>query len=326
MDASDLDYELPPEAIAQTPLSVRDQARLFVDRGPDQQPDHRRIADLADLLRPGDLLVVNDSRVLPARLALHRPGGGRAEVLLLEHRAGCRWEALARPSRKLAPGTRLTGDSVTVVTVEDLGEGRWLVDVEGDIEGHGEVPLPPYIHEPLAEPERYQTIYARRPVSAAAPTAGLHLTHAVLERCRERGIGLATVELAIGLDTFRPVTTDTVEAHVMHSEAYTVTEEVLDACRAAERVVAVGTTVVRTLESVARRGELSGRTDLFITPGFDFQTVDVLLTNFHLPRTSLLALLAAFVGPRWRDLYEIALKEQYRFLSFGDAMLVERAR
>ena len=326
MDVSDLDYVLPPEAIAQAPLPVRDQARLLVDRGAGRPPEHRRVADLAALLDPGDLLVVNDSRVLPARLALRRPGGGRAEVLLLEQRSGCRWEALARPSRKLGAGTTLTGDGIRVVVAEELGEGRWLVDVDGDIEGQGEMPLPPYIHAPLAEPERYQTVYARRPVSAAAPTAGLHLTHAVLERCRERGIGLVTVELAIGLDTFRPLTTPTVEEHVMHSEAYTVSPETLAACRAASRVVAVGTTVVRTLESVAARGESSGRTDLFITPGFEFRAVDVLLTNFHLPRTSLLALLAAFVGPRWRELYEVALREDYRFLSFGDAMLVERAR
>jgi S-adenosylmethionine:tRNA ribosyltransferase-isomerase len=326
MDVSDLDYVLPPEAIAQVPLAERDAARLLVDRGAGEPPDHRRVADLAEVLRPGDLLVVNDTRVLPARLALRRPGGGRAEVLLLEHKAGCRWEALARPSRKLTPGLRLMGDGVSATAVEDLGEGRWLVDVEGDVDEGGEVPLPPYIHEQLTEPERYQTVYARRPVSAAAPTAGLHLTHAVLERCRDNGTGLATVELAIGLDTFRPVTTPTLEEHVMHSEAYAVPVETLEACRAATRVVAVGTTVVRTLESAAARGELTGRTDLFIRPGFEFRMVDVLLTNFHLPRTSLLALLSAFVGPRWRDLYEVALHEGYRFLSFGDAMLVERAR
>ena len=207
----------------------------------------------------------------------------------------------------------------------ELGDGRWLAKVEGDLDLGGEMPLPPYIHPPLREAERYQTVYSRRPVSAAAPTAGLHLTHDVLDRCRRNGIGVATIELAIGLDTFRPVTTAKLEDHVMHSEAYDVPAATLEACAAAERVVAVGTTVVRALESAAATGAPAGRTTLFIRPGFEFRVVDVLLTNFHLPRTTLLAMIDAFVGPRWRDLYETALREGYRFLSFGDAMLVERA-
>jgi S-adenosylmethionine:tRNA ribosyltransferase-isomerase len=197
--------------------------------------------------------------------------------------------------------------------------------VGGYISRGGEVPLPPYIHAPLRDAERYQTVYSRRPVSAAAPTAGLHLTQAVLDACRANGIAVATVELAIGLDTFRPVTTDRVEDHVIHSEAYDVPVATLDACAAARRVVAVGTTVVRALESAAATGARSGRTSLFIRPGFEFRSIDVLLTNFHLPRTTLLAMIEAFVGPRWRELYEEALREGYRFLSLGDAMLVERS-
>ncbi|MEY2432812.1 MAG: S-adenosylmethionine:tRNA ribosyltransferase-isomerase [Acidimicrobiaceae bacterium] len=329
MDASALDYSLPEEAIAQTPAPRREDARLLVDRGQAVPPDHRRVADLPDLLRPGDLLVVNDSRVLPARLHVRKPSGGVIEVLLLE-RCGPgddgMWRALLRPSRKVRPGLRMEGEGDVVVdVVADLGDGCWRLRLEGDLGRGGELPLPPYIHEPLRQPDRYQTVYARRAVSAAAPTAGLHLTEEVLERCRTNGIGVATVELAIGLDTFRPVTSKRLEDHPMHSEAYEVPEETMAACATAERVVVVGTTVVRALESAVATGELSGRTALFIRPGFEFRAVDVLLTNFHLPRTTLLAMIEAFVGPRWRDLYDIALREGYRFLSFGDAMLLERA-
>ncbi len=326
MDIADLDYDLPEAAIAQEPAAERDQARLLVDQGPGHDPRHHVVADLPDLLQPGDLLVVNDSRVIPARLAVRRAGGGAAEVLLLEHRDGARWEALARPARKLRPGERLDGDGVAVTMVAPLDGGRWEVDVEGDLDAAGALPLPPYIRTPPADPERYQTVFARRAVSAAAPTAGLHLTDAVLDRCRRRGIAVATVELAIGVDTFRPVTTERLEDHVIHTEAYEVPEETLAACRDARRVVAVGTTVVRALESVAAGASARGRTDLFITPGYEFRTVDVLLTNFHLPRTTLLAMIEAFIGPRWRDLYAVALREGYRFLSFGDAMLLERTR
>jgi S-adenosylmethionine:tRNA ribosyltransferase-isomerase len=326
MDVSDLDYPLPEAAIAQEPAEGRETARLLVDRGSTRPPDHLRVADLPDVLRRGDLLVVNDSRVLPARLHVRKATGGAVEVLLLERQEDGSWEALVRPSRRVVPGLQLTGrGDVTVDVVAELGEGRWRLMVSGDIDGGGEMPLPPYIHAPLREAERYQTVYSRRPVSAAAPTAGLHLTHEILDQCRENGITVAPVELAIGLDTFRPVTSDKLEDHVMHSEAYDVPASTLEACAAAERVVAVGTTVVRALESAAATGARAGRTTLFIRPGFEFQMVDVLLTNFHLPRTTLLAMIDAFVGPRWRDLYETALREEYRFLSFGDAMLVERA-
>jgi len=325
MDAAALDYPLPDTAIAQSPLTDRAAARLLVDRGREALCEHHHVRDLPDLLAPGDLLVVNDSRVLPARLHVQRPNGGAAEVLLLERDPDGSWAALVRPSRKLRRGMVLTASGVRVEMGASLGDGQWRVRVEGDLERAGEMPLPPYIHTELADGDRYQTVYARRAVSAAAPTAGLHLTHDVLERCRARGIAIATVELAIGLDTFRPVTEAKVEDHVIHSEAYDVPAATLEAIERAERVVAVGTTVVRALESVAATGERGGRTQLFIRPGFEFHTVDVLLTNFHLPRTTLLAMIEAFVGPRWRELYELALREQYRFLSFGDAMLVERA-
>ena len=288
---------------------------------------HRTVADLPELLGPGDLLVVNDSRVLPARLRLQKQSGGHVEVLLLEQRPDGSWEALVRPGRRVPPGTVLlsrAGRPVVEVT-DRLVEGRRLVRLlaEGVPEELGTVALPPYIQEPLADPERYQTIYAARPGSVAAPTAGLHLTTEVLAACRERGVAMATVDLAVGLGTFRPITAERIEDHRMHSERYTVSAETMDACRRADRVVAVGTTTLRALEAAAL-GSLSGRTDLFITPGFDFKVVDVLLTNFHLPHSSLLVLLAAFCGDRWRELYEVALAEGYRFLSFGDAMLVDR--
>src|SRR5581483_6771268 len=284
----------------------------------------RHVRDLPELLDDGDVLVVNETRVLPARLHLQKQTGGAVEVLLLEEIDG-HWEALVRPGRRVPPGTVLQGAPGLVVEVGDhVGDGRRRVRVDGDLAQHGEVPLPPYIHESLADTERYQTVYATTPGSVAAPTAGLHLTDGVLDRCRSHGIIVATVDLAVGLDTFRPVTADKPEDHQIHSERYHVSQETLDTCRRARRVVAVGTTTVRALESAAR-GPLSGRTSLFIHGDFDFQVVDVLLTNFHLPRSSLLLLLSSFAGERWRDLYKTALAEGYRFLSFGDAMLVGRA-
>ena len=325
MDAAALDYQLPETAIAQSPLADRAAARLLVDRGASSPPDHLHVRDLPDLRAPGDLLVVNDSRVIRARLHLQRPGGGAVEVLLLERHPDGSWEALVRPSRKVRPGMPLTGRGVTVEPVDASGNGQWRVRVEGDVDSAGEMPLPPYIHSRLDDDERYQTVYARRAVSAAAPTAGLHLTRDVLDGCVARGVTVATVELAIGLDTFRPVTEPKLADHVIHSEAYDVPAATIDAIERATRVVAVGTTVVRALESVAATGARTGRTQLFIRPGYEFRTVDVLLTNFHLPRTTLLAMIEAFMGPRWRDLYAVALDEHYRFLSFGDAMLIERA-
>jgi S-adenosylmethionine:tRNA ribosyltransferase-isomerase len=319
-------YLLPDEQIAQMPTEPRSAARLLDARGAGVV--HRTVADVPNLLGPGDLLVVNDSRVLPARLRLHKQSGGRVEVLLLEQRSDGGWEALVRPGRRVPPGTVLVSDAGRpVAEVEDrLVEGRRLVRLlaEGVPEELGTVALPPYIREPLADPERYQTVYAARPGSVAAPTAGLHLTEDLLTACREKGIGVATVDLAVGLGTFRPITAERIEDHRMHAERYDVPAETMAACRDAARVVAVGTTTLRALESAAR-GPLSGRTELFVTPGFEFRVVDVLLTNFHLPHSSLLVLLASFCGERWRELYDAALAEGYRFLSFGDAMLVDRA-
>jgi len=314
------DYDLPASAIAQTPIEPRDAARLLVALDERGLVEHRRVADLPDILEEGDVLVVNETRVLPARLRLQKATGGAVEVLLLEELDG-QWEALVRPGRRVPPGTVLTNGPGLVVEVGDyVGEGRRRVRVEGDIAVHGHAPLPPYIHTDLADAERYQTVYATKPGSVAAPTAGLHLTDAVLERCRNRGIETAKVDLAVGLDTFRPVTAERPEDHQIHSERYRVPRQTLEACRQARRVVAVGTTTVRALESAAR-GSLEGRTSLFIHGDFEFKVVDVLLTNFHLPRSSLLLLLSSFAGERWRDLYKTALHDGYRFLSFGDCML-----
>jgi S-adenosylmethionine:tRNA ribosyltransferase-isomerase len=335
MQTADFDYELPASAIAQTPIEPRDAARLLVDRGAGAAPEHRHVRDLPVLLEPGDLVVVNTTRVLPARLRARRATGGAAEVLLLEPVEGRTWEALVRPSAKLRPGTQLEiGERLSVVVGDDLGEGRRrvdllhpdgsdLLDVLGEV---GEVPLPPYITEPLQDPERYQTTYADRPGSVAAPTAGLHLTPAVLDAIRARGIEVAPVELVVGLGTFRPIAAVRVEEHEMHGERYRVPAATLAACERAERVVAVGTTTVRALESAVATGALEGRTELFIHGDRPFALVDALLTNLHQPRSSLLVLVAALVGPRWRDLYAEALAEGYRFLSFGDAMLLRGER
>jgi S-adenosylmethionine:tRNA ribosyltransferase-isomerase len=325
----EFDYALPPERIAQHPLAERDASRLLVDLG-DRPPEHRHTRDLPEYLRPGDLLVLNDTRVLPARVRFSRPSGGASEVLLLEDRGDGWWDALARPSAKLPPGLRVeVGADLTFEFGDDLGEGRRLVrpitdELLAALERHGEMPLPPYIGEMLDDPRRYQTVYADRPASAAAPTAGLHLTSELLARCEAAGARIAHVELVVGLDTFRPIAVDDISQHRMHTEHYRVPPETWEACRAASRVVAVGTTVVRALESAAARGELEGRTDLFIRRPYDFRVVDVLMTNFHLPKSSLLVLVDAFVGPRWRELYDTALEHDYRFLSFGDAMLLAR--
>jgi S-adenosylmethionine:tRNA ribosyltransferase-isomerase len=323
----DIDYDLPEERIAQEPLPVRDSAQLLVDRG--DRIEDRRVLDLPDLLSPGDLVVVNDSRVLPARIPLRRATGGAVEVLLLEEQADDRWEALVRPSARLPVGETVSAPGIYVEIGRDLGEGRRLVRLDtGDrplleaLEDVGRPPLPPYIRTRLDDADLYQTIYAERPGSAAAPTAGLHLTHQLLDRLRNRGVAIATVELVVGLDTFRPVTVDRLEDHEIHTERYLVPDDTVAAVEAADRVVAIGTTSVRALETWALTGQQEGRSDLFIRRPFDWKVVDVLMTNFHLPRSTLLCLVDAFVGPRWRMLYEHALAEGYRFLSFGDAMLL----
>jgi S-adenosylmethionine:tRNA ribosyltransferase-isomerase len=327
-------YDLPPEAIAQHPATPRDSARLLVDLAGAAGPVHARVRDLPVFLGPGDVLVLNETRVLPARLRARRASGGRVEVLLVERGDDGWWEALIRPGRRVRSGERLAVDGDFSIEIGDrLADGTRRVrldaaggDEEAALARHGEIPLPPYVRARLADPDRYQTVYARRPGSAAAPTAGLHLTTDVLDACRDRGVQVATIDLAIGLDTFRPVTAARPEEHRMHSERYEVPAATMAACDAARRVVAVGTTTVRALEAAAATGRLAGRTDLFIHGDYPFRVVDVLLTNFHQPRSTLLALVEAFVGERWRTLYELALACGYRFLSFGDAMLVERRR
>jgi S-adenosylmethionine:tRNA ribosyltransferase-isomerase len=308
MELSELDYELPPELIAQHPAERRDASRLLVyDRG-SGAVRHRTFADLPDELH-GELAVVNDTKVVPARIPISSP---RGEVLLLERLDDGTWQALARPTRRLRAGHRYG----PVELLEHLGEGRWHVRLDG--EPAGETPLPPYITEQLRDPSRYQTVYAREPGSAAAPTAGLHFTPALLER-----LDPARVTLHVGLDTFRPVTEERLEEHRIHGERYAVESREWERIRAAKRVLAVGTTTVRVLETLARGGALAGRTELFITPGFEFRRVDALVTNFHLPRSTLLALVMAFAGiEETRRLYRIAVQERYRFYSFGDAMLI----
>ncbi|HEV2902733.1 MAG TPA: tRNA preQ1(34) S-adenosylmethionine ribosyltransferase-isomerase QueA [Gaiellaceae bacterium] len=339
MDTSALEYELPPELIAQRPPERRDEARLLVFDRSTGDVRHQCFSELPEELAPGELVVVNETRVIPARLRLERPGGGEAEVLLLE-RVGANglWEGLARPSRKLRPGQRLG----PVELLEPLGGGRWRLRLEG--EPAGETPLPPYITEPLADAGRYQTVYAREEGSAAAPTAGLHFTPKVLEQ-----LNVERLTLHVGLDTFRPVESATLEEHEIHTERYSVQPAAWERIRTAERVLAVGTTTTRVLETLAsntllqgKEGArdpasgakapggpeasntlLQGRTGLFITPGFEFKRVDSLLTNFHLPRSTLLALVMAFAGiEETRRLYELAIAERYRFYSFGDAMLI----
>jgi len=308
MDMSELEYDLPAALIAQQPADRRDASRLLVYDRATRDVRHRVFAELPEELA-GELVVVNDTRVVPARIRLSSP---RGEVLLLEQLGDREWEALARPTRRLQPGRTYDG----VELLEHLGEGRWRVRLAG--EPDGETPLPPYNTEPLSDPSRYQTRFARVPGSAAAPTAGLHFTDELLGR-----LDVERVTLHVGLDTFRPVNEPTLEEHRIHGERYEVAPAAWARIAAAPRVLAVGTTTTRTLETVARTGELSGRTELFITPGFEFRRVDALLTNFHLPRSTLLALVMAFAGvEETRRLYALAVAERYRFYSFGDAMLV----
>jgi S-adenosylmethionine:tRNA ribosyltransferase-isomerase len=308
MDLSELDYELPPELIAQHPAERRDASRLLVYERATGSVRHRTFAELPQELQ-GELVVLNDTRVVPARIPIEAP---RGEVLLLERLRDGTWEALARPTRRLHAGTRYG----PVELLEHLGEGRWRLRLDG--EPAGETPLPPYIREPLRDPSRYQTVYAREAGSAAAPTAGLHFTPELLAELEP-----VSVTVHVGLDTFRPVTEQRLEEHRIHGERYEVEPAAWQRIRSADRVLAVGTTTVRVLETLARGGPLAGRTELFVTPGFEFRRVDALLTNFHLPRSTLLALVMAFAGvEETRNLYRLAVEERYRFYSFGDAMLL----
>ena len=343
MRTSDFDYELPPSAIAQEPGAERDASRLMVLPRDGSAVRHHVFRDLPELLAPGDLVVVNRSRVIPARLLGRRASGGEAEVLLLRDRGEGRFEAMVRPGRHLRPGQRVAVDDDLTVVVESEAlatDGRRQVrllskrrDIAAGLERCGHTPLPPYIRRPDRpdDRERYQTVYAREPGSIAAPTAGLHFTPSVLTRLRERGIEMAEVVLHVGPGTFRPVTALRVEDHVVEPEPFSVPQETAQAVAAARvrggRVVAVGTTTVRVLETVARADggieARDGEAGLVIVPGFAFRVVDALVTNFHLPRSSLLLLVAAFAGrERVLGAYAQALAEGYRFYSYGDAMLI----
>lgn len=348
MRVADFDYDLPPELIAQTPVEPRDASRLLVVERATGRLYHRTFRDLGEFLRPGDLLVVNDTRVIRARLHGQRePSGGRVEVFLLRRLAGGTgeaWECLVRPGRRLRTGATVSfgprGELKGRILAETEGGKREVVftspegDAAGWLERLGEVPLPPYITTPLSDGERYQTVYACHEGSVAAPTAGLHFTPELLARLETQGIRRTALTLHVGLGTFRPVQAETVEEHVMHSEYWELPSVAADAVntarRAGDRVVAVGTTACRTLESAAKDlpegGELvagHGWTDLFIYPGYRFRAVDALLTNFHLPRSTLLMLVSALAGPDLiRHAYEEAVRERYRFFSFGDAMLI----
>jgi S-adenosylmethionine:tRNA ribosyltransferase-isomerase len=308
MKSSVLDYDLPPELIAQHPAERRDASRLLVFDRSTGAVRHRTFAELPEEV--GDaLVVVNDTRVVPARIRLEQP---RGEVLLVERLNDDEWEGLARPTRRLRPGRRY-GE---VELLEHLGEGRWRLRLHG--KPAGEAPLPPYITEPLADPERYQTVYARESGSAAAPTAGLHFTPELLDR-----LDVERVTLHVGLDTFRSLAVEDLDDHVLHGERYSVAPFAWQRICEARRLVAVGTTTVRVVETIARGAPLEGRTDLFVTPGFEFRCVGSLLTNFHLPRSTLLALVMAFAGvEETLELYRLAIAERYRFYSFGDAMLL----
>lgn len=337
---ADFDYTLPPELIAQRPVSPRDSSRLMVLERTTGRITHRVFNEIGEYLNPGDVLVVNDTRVIPARLRGRRVGtGGAIELLLLRPGADGAWEALVRPSRRLKSGTTVEvgTDAVPIEIGERLSDGRRMVRLrEGGemldlLHRTGEAPLPPYIRTPGDDPAikaAYQTVYAREDGAVAAPTAGLHFTPELLERIRAQGVDVVTLTLHVGLGTFQPVTADDVGDHKMGKEYYTITPAAADAINARRgRFVAVGTTTVRTLETVATFGGRvragSGWTELFIVPGFAFRAVQALVTNFHLPRTTLLMLVSAFAG---REMilaaYEEAVRERYRFYSFGDAMLI----
>jgi S-adenosylmethionine:tRNA ribosyltransferase-isomerase len=342
MLTTEFDYDLPPELIAQTPVEPRDASRLLVLDRSRNTLEHRHFRDILDYLRPGDLLVANETRVIPARLyATKTPSGGRVELLLLAKRGSCTWETLVK-GRKVSVGQRLRledrfGGAPLGATVEGFTEaGGRLVSFDEPIEAHwerlGVVPLPPYIHTPLAHAERYQTVYARIEGSAAAPTAGLHFTPELMQQTTELGVRWATVLLHIGLDTFRPVTEERVEDHAMHSEYCSLSAEtaqrINEARGSGQRVIAVGTTSVRVLETAAQHTSYDvqpweGHSRLFIYPGYRFRVVDALITNFHLPRSSLLMLVSAFAGlDNIRNAYAEAIDSRYRFYSFGDAMLL----
>ena len=335
---SDFWYDLPEELIAQTPAEPRDSSRLLVYHRDTKEIEHRIFRDITDYLKAGDVLVVNRTRVLPARIYARTVNGGAVEVLLLKRLALDEWEVLVRPGRKCRPGTHLVVSeelALDILSVTESGERIVKFVYDGTFEDIlsrvGSMPLPPYIHEKLSDPERYQTVYSRENGSAAAPTAGLHFTPGLLEKIRGKGVEIAEVLLHVGLGTFRPVKEENVLDHKMHSEYYEVSEEAADivnrAKREGRRVICVGTTAVRTVETVADKDGFlhacKGNTEIFIYPPYRFKCVDALITNFHLPESTLLMLVSALCSrEEVLHVYDVAVKERYRFFSFGDAMLI----
>lgn len=338
MKTSDFDYDLPEELIAQTPIEPRDHSRLLVYDRLSKKVEHKHFYDVADYLKAGDVLVVNETKVIPARLyGKKRETGTDFEFLLLKRSALDTWDVIMRPGKKLKPGGYVDfGDDLCAKLLCKKEDGVCEVAFEYEgvfedmLERYGNMPLPPYITQRLEKKERYQTVYAKEDGSAAAPTAGLHFTPALLKKLEDKGVILVKILLHVGLGTFRPMKEETVENHVMHSEYYSVSEDAARAINAAKRegrrVIAVGTTSVRTLESAARDGLVqagSADTDIFIYPGYAWQVVDALITNFHLPKSTLVMLVSAFCGrAETLDLYQQAVEMKYRFFSFGDAMLI----
>lgn len=341
MDVKQFDFDLPERLIAQHPLEDRTASRLLVLNKETEQIDHRRFVDLISYVEPGDVLVLNDSRVMPARLiGEKKETGANIEVLLLKPLGEDRWETLVKPGKRMKPGTEVIfGDGLLRCVCEEVTEsGGRIVRFEYDgifyeiLDRLGSMPLPPYIHAQLEDQERYQTVYARERGSAAAPTAGLHFTREYLQQLQEKGVIIAYLTLHVGLGTFRPVSADRVEEHVMHAEYYEIppeTAQKIEAAKAAgKRVIAVGTTSCRTLETVGRNNDgkvvaSSGWTDIFIYPGYQFQVIDGLLTNFHLPKSTLVMLVSALAGrENILRAYQEAIQQEYRFFSFGDAMLI----
>ena len=339
MKLSDFMYDLPEERIAQTPVEPRDHSRLMVIDRKSGSVEHKHFYDIIDYLNPGDVLVVNETRVIPARLIGNRPTGGACEILLLKQLSPKKWEAIVRPGKRLRPGAEVIfGEGrLTAKIAEVLPDGGRIVDFfcEGSMEAAldelGEMPLPPYIHEKLQNRERYQTVYAKQEGSAAAPTAGLHFTPELMDKIRQKGVEIVPVLLHVGLGTFRPVKVDNVDEHEMHSEYFEVSEEAAARINAARergcRVIAVGTTSVRTLESAAENHKLlakKGDTQIFIKPGYEYQMVDALITNFHLPGSTLLMLVSALYDrEHMLEVYKTAVEDKYRFFSFGDAMFIQ---
>jgi S-adenosylmethionine:tRNA ribosyltransferase-isomerase len=341
MNIEDFDFELPEELIAQTPLRDRSSSRLMVLQRESKELEHKQFSDIKSYLKEGDCLVLNDTRVLPARLyGMKEDTGGKVEVLLLKQLEGDTWEVLAKPAKRLKEGSTLSfGDGKLKATCTGILEhgGRILnFDYDGIfyevLDELGEMPLPPYIKEQLPEKERYQTVYAKEKGSAAAPTAGLHFTNELLDEIKKMGVTIAFITLHVGLGTFRPVSVENVDNHKMHSEFYVMSKETADVLtkvrESGGRIISVGTTSTRTLETITRDHngqfvESSGWTDIFIYPGFEFKAIDGLITNFHLPKSTLIMLVSAFADRDFiLNAYQEAVKQEYRFFSFGDAMLI----